>query len=118
MIVSRLVLSSPFGRCLVFVLSCSLLAAVAAGCNSTVQDREWKGSGTGTVPGPVDDAKALVQRYADGEQMGSEAMTFDDLVQRVTAADAGKGAKLKKFLDDASKKGVDPSAAKALLKDL
>jgi hypothetical protein len=45
-------------------------------------------------------------------------MVFDDLAQRVTAADAGKGAKVKKFLDDAQKKGVDAAAAKALLKDL
>jgi hypothetical protein len=93
-----------------------LVAALTIGCSATVQDKVMTGSGT--APGPVDEAKSLVNRYADGEQMGSEAMVFDDLVQRVTAADAGKGAKLKKFLDDAQKKGVDAAAAKALLKDL
>ena len=102
------------------ILRIALVAAavVAAGCNATVQDREWKATGTAQPSGPIEDAKSLVQRYADGVEMGSEAMTFEDLVQRVTAADAGKGAKLKKFLDDASKKGIDASAAKALLKDL
>ena len=94
----------------------ALVAVLTIGCSGTVQDKVMTGTGTG--PGPVDEAKALLRRYADGQPMGSEAMVFDDLAQRVTAADAAKGAKLKKFLDDAQKKGVDANAAKALLKDL
>jgi len=94
----------------------ALIAGMAVGCSGTVKDRVMTGSGSG--PGPIDEAKTLIQRYANGEPMGSEAMVFDDLVKRVTAADAGKGAKLKKYLDSAQKRGVDATAAKALLKDL
>ncbi len=112
MMLARLVDRQSFAR----LLPLFFVAALAIGCGGTVQDKVMTGTGTG--PGPVDEAKALIKRYADGEPMGSEAMVFDDLAQRVTAADAGKGAKVKKFLDDAQKKGVDAAAAKALLKDL
>lgn len=108
----RLIEGKPFAR----LLPLALGAALVIGCSSTVNDKVMTGTGTG--PGPVEEAKALVQRYADGQPMGSEAMVFEDLAQRVIAADAAKGAKVKKFLDDTQKKGVDVNAAKALLKDL
>ena len=117
MLLARLVDRCPVARwSFARLLPLFLVAALTIGCSATVQDKVM--TGTGTAPGPVDEAKSLIKRYADGEPMGSEAMVFDDLVQRVTAADAGKGAKLKKFLDDAQKRGADTAAAKALLKDL
>ena len=48
--------------------------------------------------------------------MGSEAIDFEDLISRVSAVDAGKGAKLKDFLDKAKRQGrASQSAAKKLL---
>ncbi len=108
----RFVDGKPFTR----LLPLAVVAALAIGCNASVQDKVMTGTGPG--PGPVDEAKALIKRYADGEPIGSEAMVYDDLAQRVIAADAAKGAKVKKFLDDTQKKGVDANAAKTLLKDL
>jgi len=111
-------------RCLVArryfarLLPLALVAAMTFGCNATVQDKSWKATGTAQAPGPIDDAKSIVQRYADGAAVGSEAIGFDDVVKQVTAVDAAKGAKLKKFFDDTLKKGVDAASAKALLKDL
>jgi len=106
------------GRSFVWLLPLALVAALVTGCTAKVQDNQWPGAGSSQAPSPIEQAKAIVQRYADGEPLGSEAMGFDDIVQQVTAADAGKGAKVKKFFDDIQKRGVDASAAKALLKDL
>ena len=98
------------------LVALAIAVSLAVGCSGTVQDKVM--TGAAQAPNPLGEAKALVQRYADGGELGSEAMNFDDVIQRATAADAGKGAKIKKFLDDTRKKGVDASAAKALLNDL
>jgi hypothetical protein len=92
----------------------ALLFAALAGC----------GRGRGTkhainlTPNPLGEARGLLESYAGGQQVGSELTFFDDLVTRVTAADAAKGAKLKAFCDEVAAKGaVDKAKAKALLDD-
>lgn len=89
-----------------------VLLAALAGC----------GRGRGTrheinmTPNPVGEARALLESYAGGQSLGSEREIFNDLVARVTAVDAAKGAALKAFFDDATAKGkVDAAAAKATL---
>lgn len=69
--------------------------------------------------GPLEKAKALVKRYADGQPMSSEASTFPGLVEELKAANPAKGAILEKGLEDLQKnKGSLKSAAKELLSKL
>ena len=84
-------------------------ATLAVGC----------GRGRGTKhqvnmkPDPVVEAKNMLEAYAGGQPLGSEQEIFADLIARVTAADAAKGAALKAFLDETLAKGkVDTAKAK------
>lgn len=102
-----LAIRSAMGRMAI----CVVLVAALAGC----------GRGRGTkhdvnlTPNPLGEARSLLQSYAGGQPVGSELTFFDDLVKRVTAADAAKGAKLKAFCDEVAAKGaVDVAKAKAL----
>jgi len=86
-------------------------AACVAGCS--------RGRGTkhavNMTPDPVGEARNMLTAYAGGQPLGSEQEIFADLVTRVTAADAAKGAALKAFLDDIIAKGkVDAAKAKEL----
>jgi hypothetical protein len=67
------------------------------------------------TPNPVGEAKSLLESYAGGQTLGSEREVFADLVARVTAADAEKGARLRSFFDEVTASGkVDAAKAKAL----
>jgi len=75
------------------------------------------------TPDPLGEAKTILRSYAAGPAAGqpvsSESLGFDDLVERVRQADAGKADKLRVFFDDVRKKGVsNPVAAKKLLDEL
>ena len=84
---------------------------VAAGCSATTQNKVLQ-----YTPDPVAEARAVVQGYANGQPIGSEMGTYDDLVGRVTAADADKGAKLKQYFAEIKKKGsADAGKAKKML---
>ena len=84
---------------------------VAAGCSATTQNKVLQ-----YTPDPVAEARAVVQGYANGQPIGSEMGTYDDLVSRVTAADADKGAKLKQYFAEIKKKGsADAGKAKKML---
>ena len=86
---------------------------VAAGCSATTQNKVLQ-----YTPDPVAEARAVVQGYANGQPIGSEMGTYDDLVSRVTAADADKGAKLKQYLNEIKKTGrADAAKAKKMLAD-
>lgn len=66
-------------------------------------------------PDPVGEARSLLQAYAGGQPLGSEQEIFTDLITRVSAADAAKGASLKAFLDESAAQGkVDAAKAKEL----
>ena len=74
---------------------------------------------TPAAPDPVAEAKSLLEAYGGGQPLGSESVNYEDLINRVTAVDAGKGAKLKAFADEALKKGkVDAAKAKKLAAEL
>lgn len=97
------------------VLAAALVVVGCLGCGGGgAKDRRWDVKAA--APDPVGEARALVQRLADGAQVGSEAEGFPDLVRRVTEADAAKGEKLKKLLE--TRGGPDAAAAKALAKEL
>jgi len=103
------VLAAVFFVVLAIVLS-------SAGCSRTQQPKMPLTPG---VPDPVAEAKSLMESYGAGQPLGSEIMNFDDLVKRVTAADAPKGEKLKAFADEVLKKGkVDAAKAKKLAAEL
>ncbi len=111
----------PVGRSL---RGCSLRGSVAilclvlavAGCSRA---QTPKMPLTPAAPDPVAEAKSLLEAYGGGQPLGSESVSYEDLIKRVTAVDAGKGAKLKAFADEALQKGnVDAAKAKKLAAEL
>lgn len=42
------------------------------------------------APDPLEEVRALLKRYADGQPVGSEVTSYDDLVARVRAHDGGR----------------------------
>lgn len=97
----------------VLICAVALLATCGIGCGSgVVQDQILEAN----APDALADARSLLSSYAANPAVGSEAMDFEDLITRVTAADAGKGAKLKDFLTKAKQQGrASQSTAKKLL---
>lgn len=92
------------------------LAAAAAGCS---RQQVPKQPLTPAPPDPLGEARALLTSYAGGQPLGSESINYEDLIRRVTAVDAEKGAKLMAFADEALQKGkVDAAKAKKLAAEL
>jgi len=64
-------------------------------------------------------AKAILNDYAQGVRMGSEAMTFDEIVEDVRKTDPQKATILEKGFADLKRSPSDRSAkARELLKKL
>ena len=64
-------------------------------------------------------AKVILNDYAKGTRMGSEAMTFDEIVEDVRKTDPQKATILEKGFADLKRSPNDPSAkARELLKKL
>ncbi len=61
---------------------------------------------------PLEDAKNLLQNYANGQRMGSEATTFTYLVNEVKKTDPQKAEILEKGFEELQKPGTN-TAAKA-----
>lgn len=98
-------------RFLLRLVGAASLPVMFPGCGRRQQSKHP----VNLTPNPVGEAKALLERYAGGEPLGSEREIFDDIVARVTAADADKGARLKAFLDEVVASGkVDVAKAKSL----
>jgi hypothetical protein len=94
------------------LLAMLCIGGVAAGCK---RQQVPKQPLTPAPPDPVGEARALLTAYAGGQPLGSESINYEDLIRRVTAVDAEKGAKLKAFADEALQKGkVDAVKAKKL----
>lgn len=92
------------------------LLLVVAGCSRTQAPKMPLTPG---APDPVAEAKSLLEAYGGGQPLGSESVNYEDLINRVTAVDAAKGAKLKAFAEEAVGKGkVDPAKAKKLAAEL
>jgi hypothetical protein len=99
------------------------LAALLATCAGLM------GCGGGDVPkvqsyeapvaDPLAEAKAILNNYANGMPVTSEAESFPDLVSRVKEKDPAKGATLEKGLAEIKAKPAGAQAkAKELLKQL
>ena len=79
-----------------------LLALVMAGCGPQgVKEKRF----SNPPPDAVTRAIVLIQGYADGQPVGSEAVEFEELVQGVAAIDAEKGKEFKEFLAEVEKTG-------------
>ena len=96
-----------------FSLALAILSGVClAGCNSgtpkveTVQAPEAD---------PIAEAKAILNNYANGMPVTSEAEGFPQLVERVKQKDAAKGEMLDKGLTQIRQ---NPSSAQAKAKEL
>jgi hypothetical protein len=81
--------------------------AVLAPCALTVVSLGLAGCGGGPVKeetiqvqkiSAIEEAKQILQNYANGAPLTSEAASFPDLITRVKAEDAAKGAELEKGL--------------------
>ena len=69
--------------------------------------------------GGLERAKAILNDYAKGEPMGSEAMTFDEIVEEVRRTDPRKATLLEKGFADLKRDPRNVSGkARALLKQL
>lgn len=94
-----------------FVVVATALPAGCSRLDPSQQDRLLE-----NAPNPVGEARSMIEGYASGSPMGSEASIYDDLVARVTAADAAKGAALAAFVEDIRKSpGGLAAKAKAFL---
>ena len=65
---------------------------------------------------PLYEPRQLLQRYADGQQMGSEATMFPSMVEKVKAVDPATAEVLDKGFEDL--KNSPPAARKAKAKAL
>ena len=93
---------------------CAALALVgmAAGCGGVKEEQiEVKADND-----PLVAARAVLQRYADGQPMTSEVTSFPKLVEDVRAKDPQRADVLEKGLADLQKSPPNARAAKA--KDL
>ena len=83
------------------------------GCGAaSVQDKVLHENSTD----PVDIAANLLESYAVGQPIGSEAEGYEEILSGVTAVDAEKGEELKKFLDTVDRtRRVDRKEAQRLL---
>ncbi|MEN6495814.1 MAG: hypothetical protein ABFD16_16150 [Thermoguttaceae bacterium] len=94
-----------------------LALAVVAGCNpSGIKIESYKPD---KPPAAVEQAKQLLQQYANGGPLGSEVTGYPQLIERVKQEDAQKGEILEKGLAEIQKApGTRVEKAKALLKQL
>ena len=85
--------------------------AVTGGCNPEVETKV-----IAVKPNPTGEARAMLESYANGQPVSSEAAGYDDLVARLKAADPAKGEALAKFVDETRRApaGVAERAKKLL----
>ena len=97
----------------VFLCGLGLGFVVTQGCGAaSVQDKVLHKNSTD----PVDIAANLLESYAVGQPIGSEAEGYEEIISGVISVDATKGDELKKFLDSIDRtRRVDRKEAKRLL---
>ncbi len=93
------------------------LAATVTGCSQPVKEQKIQ---IKTPTDPLAPAVTILQQYANGQAMGSEATSFAYLVGELRKADPAKADILEKGLDDLQKSppGSLQAKAKALLDQL
>jgi hypothetical protein len=93
-----------------------LIFPLAVGCSQTT----WKEK-TYEVPMPtgIEQAKTLLQRYVDGQPLGSEVTNFPQMIEEAKKADLQKGEILEQGLQALQQSpGNLQAQAKALLEKL
>ena len=96
------------------VRRCAVLAALVlgvGGCAPPVKTKVIE-----VKPDPVGEVRSMLQAYAAGQPVSSEAGGYDDLVARLKAVDAAKGEAFAGFVAETRKDaaGVTPRAKKLL----
>lgn len=94
-----------------------LIAAVLVGCGpaGTVKEKRIEVK----QQAALDEAKNLLNRYAEGQQVGSEAEDYPRIVEQVQRTDADRAAILKAGFEELAKPGTNTKAkAKEMLKEL
>lgn len=95
------------------VLSATLLA-VSAGCGGGgVAEQTIQVSATND---PLHEPRMLLQKYADGQQLGSEVTSFEYMVNKVKEVDPARAEVLRAGLEDLQQ--AAPAARKAKAKAL
>lgn len=100
-----------------FFLIALLLAAAVIGCGSPVKEEQIE---LKAANDPLSLPKSVLQRYAEGQPMGSEATSFPKMVEDVRKADPAKADILEKGLQELQQAAPDARAglAKSLLEKL
>jgi len=98
-------------RSLICVLG--IVFAAIQGCGSaSVQDKVLRENSTD----PISIAAELLDSYAAGFPVGSEAEGYEEIINSVLSVDSQKGEELKNFLDSVERtRRVDRKEAKRLL---
>ena len=93
------------------------LALVTLGCGRQVKEEQIEVKPSND---PLFQARAVLQRYADGQPMGSEVTSFPHMIEDVRKADPARADILEKGLAEIQKASPATRAAKAkaLLKKL
>jgi len=94
-----------------------LLVAVAAlsGCSQGVKEQSFTVKETPAL----DQAKQILQRYANGQPMASEASSWPGIIEDVKKSDPEKGKILEKGIEDIQKSKANPGPkAKEILSKL
>ena len=88
-----------------------MLLGPVSGCGPQVKTKVIE-----VKPDPVGEVRSMLQSYANGQPVSSEAGGYDDLVARLMAVDAAKGAAFAQFVAETRKEpaGVTPRAKKLL----
>jgi hypothetical protein len=96
------------------LIAAGIVSLAASGCAKT--DPGQRDRVIENAPDPVGEARSVLQAYAAGGPMGSEASMFDDLSARVKAVDAAKAEVFATFAKEAmqSPEGLAERAKKAL----
>lgn len=83
------------------------------GCgNASVQDQVLRENSTDAV----DIAANLLESYAVGQPIGSEAEGYEEIIKSVSSVDSQKGEELRKFLNSIDQtRRIDRKEAKRLL---
>jgi hypothetical protein len=93
------------------------LALSALGCGSGVKEEQIE---IKTANDPLFQPRSILQRYAEGQMLGSEVTSFPKMVEDVRATDPARADVLEKGLQELQQAapGARPGKAKKLLEQL
>lgn len=99
-----------------FVVGLALMLGVA-GCGAPVKEQQIE---IKTAKDPLFLPRSVLQRYADGQALGSEVTSFPKMVEDLRAADPAKADVLEKGLQELQQadSAARPGKAKSLLEQL